>query len=388
MNILIYRWKVFNQQDIKEAFEYFGHKVEYYEEPVKVIDEAGHRYHNINELTRIFGEYDIIFSVNYFTHVSDLCEKLGKKYVSWTVDSPLITMYNRSIFNKCNYCFVFDKYYYYQFKGMKVKHVYYLPLAVNAKRIQTMLEDCMESDLEKYSGEISFVGSLYHRNSYDKIKDKLTPYLRGYFDAVMNAQLNIYGDNIMENMLNVDILSKLMEITDFKQDEDAFSDISLVFSSTFLGFKLASMERIKALNLLAKKHQVKLYSDEEDDELINVKHCGSVSYMEDMPKVFNKSSINMNFTIRNIRTGIPLRAWDVLGAGGFLLTNFQAELTEYFENGKDLVFYESLDDMERKADYYMAHEDERISIANNGLKNVMEKHSYIDRIEKILQKLQ
>lgn len=192
----------------------------------------------------------------------------------------------------------------------------------------------------------------------------------------------------MENMLNVDILSKLMEITDFKQDEDAFSDISLVFSSTFLGFKLASMERIKALNILAKKHQVKLYSDEEDDELINVNHCGSVSYMEDMPKVFNKSEINMNFTIRNIRTGIPLRAWDVLGAGGFLLTNFQAELTEYFENGKDLVYYESLDDMEQKADYYMAHEDERISIANNGLKNVMEKHSYIDRVEKILQKLQ
>ena len=67
----------------------------------------------------------------------------------------------------------------------------------------------------------------------------------------------------------------------------------------------------------------------------------------------------MNFTIRNIRTGLPLRIWDILGAGGFLLTNYQIELGDFFENGKDLVYYDSLDDMMRKAEYYLDHEDER-----------------------------
>ena len=32
MNILIYKWKVFNQADVKSAFEYFGHSVDMYEE--------------------------------------------------------------------------------------------------------------------------------------------------------------------------------------------------------------------------------------------------------------------------------------------------------------------------------------------------------------------
>ena len=32
MKILIYRWSVFHQEDIAEAFESFGHTVEYYEE--------------------------------------------------------------------------------------------------------------------------------------------------------------------------------------------------------------------------------------------------------------------------------------------------------------------------------------------------------------------
>ena len=60
---------------------------------------------------------------------------------------------------------------------------------------------------------------------------------------------------------------------------------------------------------------------------------------------------------------------DVLGAGGFLLTNFQPELLMYFENEKDLVYYDSLDDMQ-KAKYYLTHEDERIEIAKNGHEKV------------------
>ena len=53
-------------------------------------------------------------------------------------------------------------------------------------------------------------------------------------------------------------------------------------------------------------------------------------------------------TIRNIRTGIPLRVWDILGAGGFLLTNFQVELPDYFENGKDIVYYEDINKPEKE----------------------------------------
>ena len=89
------------------------------------------------------------------------------------------------------------------------------------------------------------------------------------------------------------------------------------------------------LNRLAGKFNVDLYTDRPHPDLMDINCRGTVDYYEDMPKVFNQSKINMNFTIRNIRSGIPLRVWDVLGAGGFLLTNFQAELPAYFDNGKD-----------------------------------------------------
>ena len=223
----------------------------------------------------------------------------------------------------------------------------------NTDRLNSQLNSQTREEKDRFSADISFVGSMYHKNSYDDIKDKLPPYLRGYFDAAMLAQLNIYGDNIIDELLTVDILKQLSEFVDFRQDKRAFSDIRLVFESTFLGFKLANIERVRTLNLLAKKNKVALYTDEQDTSLINVDFKGTVDYMNDMPKVFNNSSINLNMTIRNIRTGIPLRVWDILGAGGFLLTNYQIELTDYFKNEESIVYYEDMYDCCKKAEYYL-----------------------------------
>jgi spore maturation protein CgeB len=97
---------------------------------------------------------------------------------------------------------------------------------------------------------------------------------------------------------------------------------------------------------------------------------------------------NCSRAIRNIRSGIPLRVWDVLGAGGFLLTNFQAELPSLFENGKHIVYYESIDDMLNKAQYYLTHDEEREQIAKNGHALVSQYHSYEKRLEQILSIVQ
>ena len=223
-------------------------------------------------------------------------------------------------------------------------------------------------------------------NSYDDIYESLPPYLRGYFDSAFRAQLDIFGDNIFDRILTPDILAELSECVDFRQDENSFSDIKLIFTNTFLGYKMAQTERIECLNLLAKAAKVDLYTDDPaKDRLRNVIIRGTVSYFNDMPKVFAASKINMNFTIRNIRSGIPLRVWDVLGAGGFLLTNFQPEFLSFFENGKDIVFYDSLSDMQAKALYYLEHEDERKQIAENGHKKVKELHTYDIRIKQMLE---
>ncbi len=425
MHILMYRWKAYNYRDIEQTFLLLGYTVDNIEQELGSYDVSPEFERVIEEKIR-GTHYDMVFTVNYFPLISNVCERTGVKYVSWTCDNPLISMYHESVFHDCNYIFTFDKTNYLEFRGMGVKHIWYLPLAVDTERMDALLgapeevrtagaahegmktagtvpeeigtaesvpaeigkagrrKAAQDSEMRKYRGDVAFVGSLYERNSYDKIKNRLPEYLRGYFDAVMEAQLNISGANIVEPMLTTNILEQLQEYFQLEKSEGSFSDLGLIFQTTVLGFKIAEIERRRALIELSKHYKVNVYSNSDVSDLLRIQYCGSVDYWSEMPKVFRMSKINLNFTIPNIKSGIPLRIWDVLGCGGFLLTNYQAEIPYYFKEGEDLVCFDGLEDLCEKVGYYLEHEEERKRIAWNGYRKVREKHSYIERIRTIL----
>lgn len=392
MHILMYRWKAYNYRDIEQTFLLLGHTVDNIEQELGSYDVSPEFERVIEEKIR-GTHYDMVFTVNYFPLISNVCERTGVKYVSWTCDNPLISMYHESVFHDCNYIFTFDKTNYLEFREMGVKHIWYLPLAVDTERMDALLgvpeevgrwKVAQDPEMQKYRGDVAFVGSLYERNSYDKIKNRLPEYLRGYFDAVMEAQLNISGANIVEPMLTTNILEQLQEYFQLEKSEGSFSDLGLIFQTTVLGFKIAEIERRRALIELSKHYRVNVYSNSNVSDLLRIQYCGSVDYWSEMPKVFRMSKINLNFTIPNIKSGIPLRIWDVLGCGGFLLTNYQAEIPYYFKEGEDLVCFDGLEDLCEKVGYYLEHEEERKRIAWNGYRKVREKHSYIERIRTIL----
>lgn len=436
-SILIYQWKAYNQSDIMEAFTRRGHVVDGFSmemENFEVDDNFERKF--VNKLTQhhtdrdaseiseasagseIMKErdsrpaYDIVFSVNYFPLISDICERYagyGLKYVCWTCDSPLSTMYHQSIFNSCNYIFIFDKFCYMTFKELGAR-VYHLPLAAAFERADEVIaawkrehgersapsvgaEDCEsavrcagECTMDDTLRDVSFVGSMYRKNSYDEIKDMLPDYVRGYFDALMLMQMEIYGENYIDGMLTADIMDELNKHFNIEKSARSFSNLSLIFSTTVLGFKIAQMERVKLLGELSKHFDVSVYTDDEEADLILAHNMGPVSYWDESPVVFYTSRINLNLTIRNIRSGIPLRVWDILAAGGFCITNFQLELPLYFENGVDLVWFEDERDLVAKVKYYLEHEDERRRIAYNGQQKVRKLHNYDSRLE-VMEKI-
>ena len=385
MHILMYRWRAYNYRDIEQTFLLLGHTVDNIEQKLGSYD-VSLEFEAVIEAKIRENHYDMVFTVNYFALISNVCARTGTKYVSWTCDNPLISMYHESVFRPCNYIFTFDKTNFIEFRQMGVEHIWYLPLAVDVNRLDAVMEQA--NDVQKYRGDVAFVGSLYERNSYDKLKHRLPEYLRGYFDAVMEAQLNIRGANIVEPMLTSDILEQLQEYFQLEKSDGSFSDLGLIFQTTVLGFKIAEIERRRALIELSKHYRVNVYSNSDVSDLFRIQYCGSVDYWSEMPKVFRASKINLNFTIPNIKSGIPLRIWDVLGSGGFLLTNYQAEIPYYFEEGKDLVCFDGTDDLSEKVRYYLEHEEERREIAQNGYWKVKEKHGYIERIRAMLAQIE
>ena len=120
MHILMYRWKAYNYRDIEQTFRLLGHTVDNIEQELGNYDIDPEFEAEIEALMEK-NHYDMVFTVNYFALISNTCQKMGVKYVSWTCDNPLISMYHVSVFNDCNYIFTFDKTNYLEFKEMGVK---------------------------------------------------------------------------------------------------------------------------------------------------------------------------------------------------------------------------------------------------------------------------
>lgn len=68
-----------------------------------------------------------------------------------------------------------------------------------------------------------------------------------------------------------------------------------------------------------------------------------------------------------------------------MLTNYQAELPDLFEIGKDLAAYDSQEDLIQQIDYYLKHDDIRMEIAENGHKKVKELYTFEKRIAQIME---
>lgn len=382
MNILVYRWDIFPYDDIINELKEQGHLVDVLAFPVVSHIKDALFEEKLAEYIKT-GKYDVVFSVNYFTTISNVCHQYKIHYISWTCDTPLISMRNPSVYNKENTIYVFDKKEYEYFNSIGADTVKYLPLAGAPRRISRLLDKKHDTST-KYLYDISFVGNLYDKNRYDEMANTLPPYLCGYMDAAIEAQLNVSGGNILSIMLTDDIIDSVGKYINIKSENGPAADLKLHFATSVLSYKVAAVMRTNTLNALGKCADVHLFTTSCTENLKKINVHPPVKYFDEMPFVFASSKINLNMTIPNIENGISLRVFDVLSAGGFLMTDYRPELENLFDIDKDLVVYDGTTDLIKKAKYYLKHDKERELIKARGFNKLQELHTYRHRIYTML----
>lgn len=379
MRILYYTWYENSKKDMVDTFETLGHKViecnisfQSYER-----DEIFEK-----QLKRMVLEMqcDLIFSFDFFPLIARVAEMLHKKYLSWIYDSPNYTLFSKTVRCDQNYIFIFDQAQCEVVRKLGAKKVHHLPLAVNAKRLNKQLGN-LEQEV-KYCCDVSFVGSLYDQNLYDQIC-YLPEYLRGYLEAIMAVQQKIYGYNLIPELLSDHIVKELNKYVNFGMSKDYMISDERMYSDA-LNAKITSNTRIHLLNEIAGKFNLNVYTASNKKLISNATIKEPIDYYQKMPEVFRSSKINLNMTLRSIETGIPLRALDIMGAGGFLMSNYQEELGKNFCDGKELVFFESETDLLDKISYFLFHNEERKEIAYHGWEKVQLKFSYLKQVRKML----
>lgn len=386
MKILFYRYGSICETDILEIFKKLGHDVFQITEAIvnKELEEK-------KELELVSGalkeqKYAMVFTINFFPVISEVCNIFKLPYVCWIVDSPVMELYSHSIRNACNRIFMFDYALYEEFRGENPDGIFYLPLGANYERLDSLMETITVVEKERFSADVSFVGSLYtEKCPYNRMAQEKT-YFKGYLDGIIEAQLKVYGYNFLEECITDNILHEFKKAVPFYQfPEKAVHNEKAAMAHLYLGNKVTEQERLRLLESISEKISLDLYTGSDTSLLPHANFKGLANTMTEMPKIFQLSKINLNFTSKPIRTGLPLRIWDILGAGGFVLTNFQSEIPEYFEIGKDLEVYFSEAELLQKIAYYLKHEDERKMIAQNGYQKAKEHYSLKRRVQEMLE---
>ena len=384
MRVLYIDYNLYGKNDIVKAFQKLGYETEITDIPLVYGENTEQTDNAVFDKIRN-GSYDMVFTSNYYPAVSDSCERIGVTYVSWTYDSPRIALYDSTILNKCNHAFTFDSSECAKLRNKGVENIYYMPLATAAERIDEI--SVTEDDRRCFGADVSLVASLYNEehNLYDRMEGRLDGYTRGYLLGLMNAQMNLFGSNILEDVLEGSVpLEKMYEAMPYPIKEGSLATLEYIYSNYFLCRKVATMQRLGMIKSISDSFEMKVYTPGDLSAITGVKHMGTVDYNSDMYKVFNLSKINMNITLPSIKTGIPLRAMDIMGAGGFLLTNYQADFEGLFEAGVDYEYYSSVEEALYKIEYYLGHEEEWREIADNGRRRVMQSFTDYERLKDML----
>lgn len=383
--ILFLEWKSFGNDYIIKEFEKQGYEVVKYPFARETEDiRNGKTLTEELAMTIMREAPGFVFSFNYFPVAAIACKACRVKYISWVYDSPYILMYSKTIFYETNRVFVFDQSEVLKLRQMGVNHIYYLPMAAAVEEYDEMIPG--EAEHQKYDSDITFIGSMYSETKQHMFRhlEELDDYTKGYLFGLMEAQKNLYGVDILEGALKPDLIEKMRKVCPVTENGDGLESVEWVFANYFLARKVTEMERREIMERLSGRHKVKLFTPEKTPHLPEVENMGEVDYYEQAPYALKCAKINLNISLKSIHSGMPLRALDIMGCGGFLITNFQSDFLEYFEPGVDFVYYESQEHLEQLVDYYLEHEDERKQIARNGYQKVKEFLTYEKQVEKIL----
>lgn len=380
MKILFWQWHSFMNKGIEKAldklekkYDVFFYQLEDWEKNEDFQHELDGRLKKQN--------YSTVLSVNYCPLIAQVCKNRKIPYIAWVYDSPMNIRGLEDIRNGYTSVFMFDRgmVQRYQKEGYPVK---YMPLAVDKAVFAPALSEAQQ---KKYKTDVSLVGNLY-QTEYAYFSGPLDDYQKGYLEGLINAQMKVYGGYLVPELLTDTFLEEL-NARYYKASGGSF-EMGRRELEYMIACEITRRERFIAMSLLADFCQVDLYSDQDSKRSLKANYKGYADYYTQMPQVFRYSAMNLNISLKAIETGLPLRMLDVMGCGGLLLTNFQAELPEYFAMGEDCVVYEDMENLVFLVKYYLEHEEERRKIAQNGMKRVETDFTFEDRLSRMLKECQ
>jgi spore maturation protein CgeB len=195
--------------------------------------------------------------------------------------------------------------------------------------------DCklLDFDEKEYACDISFVGMQYVDGRY--------AYFRNHLIEQFQDELNNIAYEMMARWDNTDhihgtmseqLIKAMMALLDNTPENAINMPERTYFEEVVIARAVAYTERRLMMEAVADLNPRWYGADAEGkDQISGVDYRPRLYYEDTLPKAYNLSRINLSTGLHSISSGVPLRVFDIMGAGGFIITNYQPEIPELFD---------------------------------------------------------
>jgi len=335
---------------------------------------------NFRELLETIKNFrpDLALTVNHLGFdaeglLDNLFTRLGLPVASWFVDSPIFILGPKPPSPLVS-AFTWDRDYLDFLKSRGFSRVRHLPLAADEelfrpapaapKRPVAFVGDSMTAATEKYLNKLAVPGPA--RSAFlTAIDDEAEAFLT---DRALLPASEPLARLAEARGLTGDILTDLQALVTWRAS------------------------RKWRLNVLREQKPGLLHAagDPGWRELLGLppdRLTGALDYYQGLADYYRASAVNLNITSAQMKTGLNQRVFDVPAAGAFLLTDRRDQLFDLFEDGREVVTYQSPEEAARLAAWYAGRPAAREKIARAARARVLGSHLYRHRLAKLLAAL-
>ena len=104
----------------------------------------------------------------------------------------------------------------------------------------------------------------------------------------------------------------------------------------------------------------------------------------EVPKALCASKIGLNFHVDHqpgeLDRGLNVRAFELAACGVFQLLQRVPSVGEFFEEGKEIICFDTKEEMLEKIRYYLHNEQQRVTIATQSTQRMLQNHTWLQRV--------
>lgn len=109
---------------------------------------------------------------------------------------------------------------------------------------------------------------------------------------------------------------------------------------------------------------------------------GRPARLNEMAKIYSASKIALNIPLTE--NHINMKLFEITGCGAFMITSRMSGLDQLFRIGKEVICYESGQELVELIEYYLDNPEEREEIAKRGQERAHRDHTIEQRMKKII----